>query len=188
MKKYATGILIFCYTAHATFRIELNLEEPRETFAHSFMFTRPAYYNLSMIQTLWHDFFLNKQGNALASIQVIAFHQQSKEDNDTKRYFLPRPALRSFSEVGSCSTEVLIAGDDVEQDFFIRDVRAEWLNLPRTFRGILTINPKQQQSGALIQYNQDFKKFFCSNLFNNAWFTISIPFVHVQNEFNPMQS
>ena len=178
MKKYAAGILIFCYTAQAHFRIELNLEEPRETFAHSFMFTRPAYYNLSMIQALWHDFFLDKQGCSLASIQVIGFYQQSKEDNDTKRYFLPK----------SCSTEVLISGDDVKQDFFIRDVRAEWLNLPSTFRGILTINPKQQQIGAMIQYNQDFKRFFCSTILENAWFTISVPFVHVENEFNPKQS
>lgn len=188
MKKYATGILIFCYTIQAHFRVDLNLDDPRETFAHSFMFTRPAYYNLSMIQALWHDFFLEKKGCGLASIQVIPFYQQSKETNDTKRYFLP--ALRSFSEVGvrPCSTEVLISGDDVEQDFFIREVRAEWLNLPSTFRGILTINPKQQQAGAIIQYSQDFKKFFCSDLFNNAWFTFSIPFVHVQNEFNPAQS
>ncbi len=178
MKRYAAGILIFCYTVQATFRVELNLEEPRETFAHSFMFTRPAYYNLSMIQALWHDFFLDKKKCALASIQVIGFYQQSKEDDDTKRYFLPRP----------CSIEVLIAGDDVEQDFFIRDVRAEWLNLPSTFRGILTINPKQKQAGAMIQYNQDFKNFFCSRILENAWFTISVPLVYVQNEFNPKQS
>lgn len=178
MKKYAAGILILHCTAHATFRIELNLEEPRESFAQSFMFTRPAYYNLSMIQALWHDFFLDKKGSSRAAIQVIPFYQQSKENHDTKRYFLPK----------LCSTEVLIAGDAVEQDFFIRDVRAEWLNLPSTFRGILTINPKQQQAGALIQYNQDFEKIFCTHILENAWFTISIPFVHVQNEFNPMQS
>jgi len=187
MKKYILGIVIFCCTVQATFRVDLNLQEPRETFAHSFMFTRPAYYNLSMIQTLWHDFFLNKEGSALASVQVIAFHQQSKEDNDTKRYFLPYSAKASKGGP-YCSTQVLIAGDNVEQDFFIRDVRAEWLDLPNTFRGILTINPKQQQSGVMIQYNQDFKKFFCSSFFENAWLTISVPLVHVQNEFNPMQS
>lgn len=178
MKRYALSMLVFCYTLQATFRIELNLEEPREAFAQSFMFTRPAYYNLAMIQALWHDFFLDKKGCSLASVQVIAFHQQSREYNDTKRYFLPT----------QCNTEVLISGDDVAQDFFIRDVRAEWLNLPSTFRGILTINPKQQQSGAMIQYNQDFKKFFCTTILENAWLSISLPFVHVQNEFNPMQS
>jgi hypothetical protein len=178
MKKYVVGILFFCCITRATFIIDLNLEEPRNTFAHSFMFTRPAYYNFSMIQATWHDFFLEKKGHCLAAIQGILFYQQSREYTPTKQYFLPN----------QCNTEVLIAGDAVEQDFFIRDVRAEWLNLPSTFRGILTINPKQKQTGFLLQYNQDLKKIVCSPLFKNAWFTISLPFVHVQNNFNPIQS
>lgn len=171
MKKYVTGIFIFCLVN------PLFGKRHKDEFSQTFMLTRPANQHMSMMQAAWHNFIHDKDGTYLGSLQIISFHLQSDKKEKTKRYFLPK----------GCGS-VIVAGDDVTDEFFTRDVRAEWLGLPSDFRGKLTINPRQKQTGFTIQYHQDIKKFSDSSFLSSMWASLSLPFIYVQNNFNPMQS
>jgi hypothetical protein len=171
MKKYAGIAAIICSMVPTAL-----VSRSHETLSHSFMFTRPASYTLSMRQALWHDFIYYKEGKTHGAFQAIGFYQNSENLARTQRYFLPRH-----------KNTVLVAGDAIQETFFTRDVRAEWLNLPSDFSGVLTIGPVQKQIGFLLEYNQDLCRFTESSLFENLWLDISIPFIQVQNRFNPEQ-
>ncbi len=149
---------------------------PQEVYAHSFMFIRSVHDSLAMRNAIWHDFIYNKKGKIRGSWQAIGFHQQSWSLSKTKHYFLPKNK--------DC---VRITGDDITAEFFTRDVRAEWIGLPSTFQGNLTINPLQTQSGGYIEYNQDLEALGENWLFKDSWFAFSVPFISVDNEFNPRQ-
>ncbi|HRN78596.1 MAG TPA: hypothetical protein PLU71_05110 [Candidatus Dependentiae bacterium] len=174
MKKYALSILVIL----SCFMCKLYARK-QEVFSHSFMYTRPVLYNVAMYDAIWHNFVYNKTGNHGSSFQMIGFAQKSREKNAIKQYFLPQNG----------KTNVLVAGDAISETFFTRDVRAEWLGLPDTFSGVLTINPEQKQAGFIFQYHQNFKSMFAeSSLWENTWFSISVPLVSVRNNFGPEQS
>jgi len=172
MNKYAASILIILSCS----AIQLAAH-PQEAHARSFMYTRPGCYNMAMYQAGWYNFMYDKTEHG-SRFQIIGFHQRSQERDTTKRYFLP-------SQV---SEEIVVAGDAIAADFFTRDVRAEWIGLPDTFRGMLTINPEQKQNGAILQFNQDIEKISGDILTQNTWISFSMPLVSVENAFNPAQS
>src|ERR1700722_9634434 len=153
-----------------------SIAAPQEVYAHSFMFIRSAHNSLAMRNAIWHDYIYNKQGKMHGCWQAIGFYQQSQSLSKTKHYFLPK--------YNDCVT---ISGDAITEKFFTRDVRAEWLGLPSEFQGVLTINPLQSQSGGYIEYNQDFSVFGDNWLFKDTWLALSVPFIHVENQFNPQQ-
>lgn len=138
--------------------------------ARSFMFTRPAHYNLAMRNAAWHNCVYSTDDTTKSAVQAIGFYKKSDILNKTRRYFLP-----------GCSHELLVSGDAVAETFFTRDVRAEWVGLPANFNGILTISPTQTQGGGLIEYCHHLDKSFDASFFNNSWLSLSLPVVHVQN-------
>lgn len=148
--------------------------------AQSFMFTRPVMHNLAMQQAIWHNHIYNKEGNLLASVQVVPFFQKTICDTDhvnrAATYFLP-----------DCKSSIFIAGDQVVLTS-TRDIRAEWLALPANFSGKLSLDPQQQQYGACIEYHQDIRKFLDKKFFKHFWLSIAIPFVVVKNDINIQQS
>jgi hypothetical protein len=155
----------------------LSAEHHRNTYSRSFMFTKPAYYNIVAEQALWHDIAYNKRGTLHGGIQVMPFFQRSIDLNRSARYFL----------IGG-KTELLVSGDAVLQNIPIRDVRAEWLNLPANFQGTLSINPRQQQFGFTIEYNQDLKKWFDVQFARDMYISIIAPVVCTQNNINLTQT
>ncbi len=170
MKKYAlTFFLLLCLATY----LHAGLQE---VFGRSFMFTRPAYYNSAMQQQLWHSIIYDKKGGSLAGFQLISFYQHSIDQRKTQRYFLING-----------KNELLVSGDANVELLPIRDVRAEWLNLPDNFRGNLAIKPEQQQLGFLIEYHQDLKQWIDNSFFNSTFLDFSIPFVSVENDLNLSQ-
>ncbi len=157
----------------STFYIQSSLQE--ET-GQSFMFTRPAYQHLSMQQVFWNDFVYNKKGDALAGFQITSIAQRSMSLSKTARYFLING-----------KNELLISGDDNKKDRKIRDVRAEWLDLPKNFRGNMSIKPRQRQLGFIIEYHQDIKKFVDVKFVKDYWVSVYLPFISVENDLNLSQ-
>jgi len=155
----------------------LVLPRPQEVYSHSFLFTRSIHNSLALRNAFWHDFIYDKEGSLRGSWQAIGFHQQSQSLGKTQRYFLQKHK--------DCVT---IAGDAVTDQFFTRDMRAEWVGLPSSFSGVLTINPLQSQSGGYLEYNQDLSILSDSSFFKNLWCAFSLPFIFVENDFNPQQA
>lgn len=154
-----------CCTTH-------NLDHVSNTF----MYTRPILQNLSTRQAIWHNFIYEKHGDVRDSFQSTFVFQQSLSLPITQWYFLP------------CELDqVLVAGDDVTRDLASRTIRAEWLNLPPSFEGTFTINPKQTQAGAFLEFNQDLGKIVNHSFFEGAWVSICLPVVLVENDMNLKQ-
>jgi hypothetical protein len=169
MKKTIQGILGILLTT--------PLYALEDYTAQSFMFTRPAQHNIAMMQAQWHDYTLKKHGSCLAAIQAIPFYQKTlehREHNPTASYFLL-----------NCKENIIIRGDTVGGN---RDVRAEWLNLPSNFSGIMSINPQQQQYGVILDYHQDIKKILNHRFFHSFWLNVSMSILTVKNNIHVQQS
>lgn len=165
MKKYLICLFAFiCGRNEAT---------PREIFARSFMFTRPASFNIAQDVQLWHNFVYSKNGPLLSAIQAIGFYQESIKRSKTARYFL-------FEDQDALT----VSGDANEDQFFTRDIRAEWLDLPATFTGTFTISPEQKQSGFKLFYNQDLKELFGIPFLKDWSVGIEMPVIWVENNIN----
>jgi hypothetical protein len=172
MNKFSAYATLTCLTLSA-----LIVAAPQEVYSRSFMFIRSIHNSLALRNAFWHDFIYDKEGTVRGSWQAIGFHQHSQGLGKTQRYFLQKHK--------DCVT---IAGDDVTQEFFTRDMRAEWVGLPSTFSGTLTINPIQSQSGGYLEYNQDLGGLSDISFFKNLWGAFSVPFIFVENNFNLRQS
>lgn len=154
----------------------ISYAAPQEVYARSFMFIRSIHDSLATRNALWHDFIYRKHGKIRGSWQAIGLGQQSQSLSKTQHYFLPKN-----------KDTVRITGDAITSEFFTRDVRAEWIGLPSEFQGTLRIDPLQSQSGGYLEYNQDLETFSDNWFFKNAWFSCSVPFIFVENQFNPCQ-
>jgi hypothetical protein len=141
-----------------------------EVFAHSYMYTRPAFFHVNMQQQLWHSVVYAKKGDVLGGIQVIPFYQKSISLEKTARYFLMNGK--------NC---LLVSGDANTSELPIRDIRAEWLGLPSNFHGKLSMAPKQKQFGATLEYHQDLKRFIDWSFLQSSWVSMSIPIMAVEN-------
>jgi len=148
----------------------------RRVFERSFMYTKPAFYDEVMKQALWHDIEFHKKGKIKGGIQVIPFFQNSIAMDKNTQYFLMNG-----------KTELLVAGDAIIKDLEIRDIRAEWINLPSDFRGFLSVNPKQKQQGCVFEYHQDLRLFDISFL-KNMYILFSLPVSMVKNHINLTQA
>lgn len=151
----------------------------QESVGQSFMFTRPGYQRVPMEQSLWHDLITDPAKKSGSAFQMIGFYQNSRQDEGMQaRYFLI-----------NFKNNLLVAGDDAPSNTVaIRDVRAEWLNLPSTFQGTMSLNPQQRQAGVLLQYKQGLGNIFGVESLDGYWVGIEFPFVNVENNLNLMQS
>jgi hypothetical protein len=148
----------------------------RKVYAHSFMYTKPAFYDVVMEQALWHNIAYNKKGYLKGGIQAVPFFQQSMSLCKSARYFLMKG-----------KTELLVAGDNTP--FILdRDIRAEWVNLPSNFSGILSLNPKQKQTGIFLEYHQDLKDWLDVMVLRDMYITFQIPVSKTENDINLTQT
>ncbi|MBI2775468.1 hypothetical protein HYX58_05665 [Candidatus Dependentiae bacterium] len=151
--------------------------EEHEKTAQFFMMTRPIYRNLAaQWATGWRDFVYEKCGNRLASLQAIGIYQQSQPMHKISAYFL-------FNRLSS----LVVKGDATFQPT-LRDVRAEWIGLPSNFSGTFAINPKQQQGGVWLEYNQDLKKLVKHKFFKPFWLSFALPIQFIENDLQVTQT
>lgn len=167
MKKYLVLLLLLW-----TFS---GIYAKREAFSHSFMYTKPAFYDVVMEQALWHTIAYNKKGSVEGGIQLIPFYQDSISMNKNARYFLING-----------KNNLLVAGDNTPEKL-TRDIRAEWVGLPSDFEGILSVNPQQRQVGFTLEYHQDLKQWVSVRFLRDMYITIIMPFASVRNNINLSQ-
>ncbi len=150
----------------------------RKVYAHSFMYTKPAFYDVVMEQALWHNIAYNKKGSIKGGIQLIPFFQQSMSLEKNARYFLMKG-----------KTELLVAGDKTSpEDLINRDIRAEWVGLPDNFTGILSVNPKQKQAGCQLEYHQDLKNWTNVAVLRDMYITMLLTASETHNHINLRQT
>ncbi|HLW72444.1 MAG TPA: hypothetical protein VKR54_00160 [Candidatus Babeliales bacterium] len=168
MKKYLALVSVFFIAPSQGYE--------QKVFAHSFMYTKPGYYDVVMEQALWHDIAYNKKGSLRGGIQAIPFFQQSMPRAKNARYFLMKD-----------KNELLVAGDDTPY-ILKRDIRAEWVGLPDNFSGVLSLNPKQQQKGCMFEYHQDLKNWVNVAILRDLYITIFLPVSETHNSINLRQT
>ena len=147
----------------------------KERTGQSFMFTRPIYHNVAAQRSLFHSFAACKQGNVGGILQIMPMYRKTLSSG--KRV---RKAARYFF-INEKST-LVVKGENAPQSSKLRDVRAEWFELPATFDGTINIKPKQQQFGVWIEYQQNLKRFTDWHWLESLWFDIALPIQHVKND------
>lgn len=168
MKKCLALLSILCITS--------SIHAKREVFSRSFMYTKPAFYDVVMEQALWHDIEFNKHGPSKTGIQAIPFFQKSIPMDKNTRYFLMNG-----------KTELLVSGDANIEDLEVRDIRAEWVNLPSNFRGFLSVDPKQKQTGCVFEYHQDLGNWFNIRFIEDMYILFLLPVCVTKNNINLIQ-
>ncbi len=170
MKRYL--LLVICMLSTSWLMSDDDDENrSNEHFAQSFMFTRPPNQHLSIEQALWYTIIHNKEGILRTAWNATPVYIQSIDENKTKRYFLFHG-----------KDELLVAGD-CNPCFLVenRDVRAEWLQLPSDYRGVLLINPRQQQGGIWLEAYQDIGKWTKLSFFEGTWVSVAAPLYAIEN-------
>ncbi len=151
--------------------------EDDNIFARSFMFTRPAYQNVAAQQQLWHDMVFHECDQRSLRIQAIPLYQKSIHSERIDRYF-----LFHHKNVLTVKGDAVISGNPA-----LRDIRAEWLNLPSNYLGSFTVRPQQQQITVWFEAQQDLGPILCHPFFDNLWVGIAVPFQYVENDIQLTQ-
>lgn len=159
---------------------QLSDDRRIEKMSESFMFTRPIYDNISAKQSsFWHEALWQKVGCWGSSVQIMPMYQQSLFSPQVARYFF----------IDHQHT-LVIRGDNVPplpSNPNVRNIRAEWLTLPDTFFGTISINPRQRQFGLWVEASQNIQTFLHHEFFKDIWFGVAFPFQTVENSLRPTQ-
>lgn len=147
----------------------------QEVFGRSYMFLRPADAHLLAHNFIWLEPVYAQEGNLKGTASANLFFHRTIKQEKNARYFLING-----------KTELLVAGDN-DRLAFMRDVRAEWLNLPSNFAGTLTLQPTQKQAGVIVEYNQKLSKFIPCGLFEHLQVGIRLPVIHVVHNLHLAQ-
>lgn len=153
-------------------------------YNQTFMQTRPCYAHTNAQNQVWNEIAFEKESCKNSHFQFVTFYQKSastpsSESNKLAQYFLMKG-----------KNYLTVVGDAYStQQKLDRDVRAEWLELPSTFSGVLTLYPSQKQSGFLVELKKCFFDYQeRKNFLHNFWFGTSIYFSNVENNLNLQES
>ncbi len=150
-------------------------------YSQTNIFTRPAYFNIQAWQAFWHNIIYCNPENLNTSAQVMMFYQKSSDNAATKKnqkiseYFLMKD--RYF---------LTVKGDLVGTST-IRDIRAEWLQLPNDFTGTFSLFPEQKQIAFVIDIKQNLRGCFQCSLLEYFWLGFSAVVTSVDNDLNLTQ-
>lgn len=182
-RNFCSALIIF-WLSLSNFFCAIKAESPFYPYwprtryqAQSFMYTRPLAQNIALQQALWHSIAYDKHGCHCAGFQIYPVYQKAIAEKKNNYYFL-----------FDCKSELLVSGDENVNDLYIRDVRAEWLQLPSNFRGKMTICPRQCQSGVICEYHHDVEHLFNIQFLHDYWVSILAPVVYIENDMNIRQN
>lgn len=145
-----------------------------ELYARSFMLPRSASNHLSIHQHLWHSIVYSAKKMVKGCINITPIYQKSLYQDQATGYFLI-----------DGKRQLLVSGDANTSDQYDRDIRAEWLGLPASFRGTISVFPHQVQLGGWVEYTQHLKRFIDWDFFDNMWIGFRAPVLFVKNRLNP---
>jgi hypothetical protein len=139
--------------------------------AQTFMFTRPIFENIGAWQALWHTLSYGMACTYGWALQCTPMYQQAEATEKNILYWLL-----------NCKKHLLFSGDANKNDYADRDVRAEWFQLPSTFRGHMTVSPRQLQAGFLVEVYKDVTGISCNHYLRDCWVSIELPISYVEND------
>jgi hypothetical protein len=174
-KALKNWLVVFIFAIISYF--SLIYTSPQKEIGRSYMRTRPWYFHLSQRNAGFHtiEYGVHKLGS---SLQILGGYTRSMPRERQAVYFLP--------EDKNC---LLVSGSDWDDtDKFKRDIVAEWLNLPSSFRGNLSLCPEQEQTGMLLHYHQAIDNIIGLDYFKHTFIEIFVPWQHVENNLNLQQS
>lgn len=141
------------------------------------MFSRPAYRNVAAQQTCWHNTLSELCAEQHHALQIMPFYQQSIPSKKVARYFL-------FGNKNLLS----VKGDAaIQGNPHLRDIRAEWVNLPSDFDGNLWVNPKQQQGALWLEYAYHLRHRISADWARGLWIAAALPLQALENNINLQQ-
>ncbi len=153
--------------------VSCTMQARRHFTSQTFLFPRPLYHQLAALQGPWLAVTNSSLHGATfcSGIQIVPLYQQSTSQTakDLASYFLL-----------DCKQELLFAGDE-SPHAGMRDVRAEWFNLPSTFSGILTLCPRQRQYGFVLEYKQAVYPLLPYDFLRYFYISARVPVVAVRN-------
>lgn len=167
------NILINILLLNLNFNL-LSFEEIKTS--KSFLYYRPAYFNLPARHSLWSQMFYEKQYTCKGVFQFVPIYQKSApiKNQHLARYFLL-----------NCKPEIIIAGDN-SPNSQNRDVRAEWFYLDNKFDSLFSLDPQQKQLAFIFNFNQDLKNWTNIEYFRDFWLDLNIPVLTVKNNIEPL--
>lgn len=135
--------------------------------SQTFMYTRPISYNKAAMNIL----------RGAPGIEISTTYQESIHCQKTNKYFLM-----------NCQNELSVIGDQLLTPSLAsdlqRDIRAEWLGLPASFSGKLSVRPHQKQGGLLVSLSAPLKNFISWDFVNTWAIGIYLPIMWVHNNLN----
>lgn len=141
--------------------------KPVTRTSQTFIFYRPLSHNAAAFHQVWSQAVARNHTAHGSLIQFITLALQTTPDNSAQAYFLL-----------DCKKNIIVAGD-TSPHAMSRQVRAEWLNLPSNFDGLLTIAPQQRQVGGLFSFAHDLGALH--PWLEHWWITGRIPIYQVKN-------
>jgi hypothetical protein len=139
------------------------------SLSQTYLFTRPAYDYLAGTEPCWDEESYGTDELCTSGIQMSGFFAQSNNESKVNEYFMfdKKDTLLVSGESGTSTSS--------------RQIRAEWLGLGATFSDKITIKPKIQQFGGVLQAHKCIGKYLPS-LFKRVWLEATIPFLVVKND------
>lgn len=138
--------------------------------SQTFLFTRPAYQNISLNQALWHgSFFDTTKNNAF---QLSFVYQKSYRSDHIRNYFLQ-------------SDDPYIKINRTALD---RNALPEWFGLPDDFSGLMTVSPEQKQYAGIFEFRKNLGPLFNSEFFKDWWLSAMTTVSQVENNLHLQQS
>lgn len=141
----------------------------------TFLSARPSGVNLPLEYTTWHDHVYHKKNPSQHTcLQVAGFFQGSTKGEGLGRYFGIGNGTNKF-QIGSQGD----AGVELDKLHFLHDDTG----LLNNFAGKVSLNPKTESFGVLLQIFQDFDLPFGS-----IFISASLPFTHVSRDLHLNQT
>lgn len=146
-----------------------------EQTSRSFLYPRPLNHFIQGTSFIWQDIVGNHLNDNHTVLRLMPIYQQSRDHEKTARYFLL-----------NCQDTIMVAGDDTTAAK-TRDVRAEYLGLPKDFMGTYHLSPDHRQGGCVISCVHDLSHYADWNWLNNVWVIVSMPIIAVSQNIKPSQ-
>jgi len=131
----------------------------------TFLSARPSGVNLPLEYTTWHDHVYRKnEAKTHTSLQFVGFYQESNKGDAQGKYFGIGNGTNAF-RIDTAAA----AGVELDNRFLIHNNAGL-----STLAGTVSLRPKTESFGCLVQFFQDFD-LSCGSIF----ITASLPITHV---------
>lgn len=191
--KYKIALLsLFTFTQIMPVKMKesVRAELLKEHTGQIFMFTRPVSNSIGINQATFNN-FAYESPNLGANFQLYGIFADSFETDTAKQYFLFdfKDELSIRGGTNPSAFEVTPQGlrpenpgqDEITTKSFKRDILGQWLNQNEVETYSFTLEPRQRQGCAIIEYTQELKKLADYSIFDLWYLTIKLPVTYISN-------